>query len=210
MPHGPGAHALLGRPHTAVRGGGPRQPRSPHSLGAGSLRPGGHGARVREVGHEMRNFARVETVVDRALAMAQAEPPGPVYLTLPREVLAERHETFEYAEPSRLQKTACSAPRRPTSTTPRRCWRARATRSSSPRRRDAMTLAVPALVALAETLGAPVFQDPGHNYMNFPGGPPAARRLRCRPPTSRRPTSSSSSRRAPWYPRIRNPRPERA
>ena len=51
--------------------------------------------------YELRNFAQIETVVDRALAMAQAEPPGPVYLTLPREVLAERHETLRVcgAEP---------------------------------------------------------------------------------------------------------------
>ena len=60
--------------------------------------------------YELRNFAQIETVVDRALAMAQAEPPGPVYLTLPREVLAERHETFEYAEPSRLQKPGLLRP----------------------------------------------------------------------------------------------------
>ena len=31
-----------------------------------------------------------------------ASPQGPVYLTLPREVLAEPHETFEYADPPRL------------------------------------------------------------------------------------------------------------
>jgi acetolactate synthase-1/2/3 large subunit len=60
--------------------------------------------------YELRNFAQIETVVDRALAMAQAEPPGPVYLTLPREVLAERHETFEYAEPSRLQRPGLLRP----------------------------------------------------------------------------------------------------
>src|SRR5262245_29407326 len=31
--------------------------------------------------YELRNFSQIETVVDRALLMAQAEPPGPVYLT---------------------------------------------------------------------------------------------------------------------------------
>jgi len=51
--------------------------------------------------YELRNFTQLETVVDRALAVAQAEPQGPVYLTLPREVLAEKHETFEYAAASR-------------------------------------------------------------------------------------------------------------
>ena len=39
--------------------------------------------------YELRNFAQLETVVDRALAIATSEPGGPVYLTLPREVLAE-------------------------------------------------------------------------------------------------------------------------
>src|SRR5262252_4325675 len=51
--------------------------------------------------YELRNFGQLETVVDRALAIAQAEPQGPVYLTLPREVLGERQEHLEYAEASR-------------------------------------------------------------------------------------------------------------
>jgi len=38
--------------------------------------------------YELRNFLQLETVVYRALAVCQAEPQGPVYLTLPREVLA--------------------------------------------------------------------------------------------------------------------------
>src|SRR2546422_10966549 len=54
--------------------------------------------------YELRNFAQLETVVDRALAVAQAEPQGPVYLTLPREVLAEKHDVFEYAPVSRAPK----------------------------------------------------------------------------------------------------------
>src|SRR5439155_1150878 len=42
----------------------------------------------------------------------QAEPQGPVYLTLPREVLAEKHEVFEYAAASRAPKpsTVAAAP----------------------------------------------------------------------------------------------------
>lgn len=38
--------------------------------------------------YELRDPAQVEAVVDRALAMAQSSPQGPVYLVLPREVLA--------------------------------------------------------------------------------------------------------------------------
>src|SRR5499427_8103212 len=38
--------------------------------------------------YELRNGEQLETVVDRALAIAGTEPRGPVYLSLPREVLA--------------------------------------------------------------------------------------------------------------------------
>jgi len=38
--------------------------------------------------YELRHAEQVETAVDRALAIANSEPQGPVYLTLPREILA--------------------------------------------------------------------------------------------------------------------------
>ena len=38
--------------------------------------------------YELRNGAQLETVVDRALTIATSPPEGPVYLSLPREVLA--------------------------------------------------------------------------------------------------------------------------
>ena len=38
--------------------------------------------------YEVRHAEQVETVIDRALAIAKSEPQGPVYVTLPREVLA--------------------------------------------------------------------------------------------------------------------------
>jgi acetolactate synthase I/II/III large subunit len=39
--------------------------------------------------YELRHGQPVESVVDRALDLAMSEPRGPVYLTLPREVLAD-------------------------------------------------------------------------------------------------------------------------
>ncbi|HYF21420.1 MAG TPA: thiamine pyrophosphate-requiring protein [Ramlibacter sp.] len=51
------------------------------------------GGMLREIvkwDYELRGGLHVEQVVDRALSVAMAEPRGPVYLTLPREVLAER------------------------------------------------------------------------------------------------------------------------
>src|SRR5438309_6719710 len=65
------------------------------------------GAIVREFvkwDYELRNFAQLETVVDRALAITQAEPQGPVYLTLPGEVLGERPDSFEYRDASRAPR----------------------------------------------------------------------------------------------------------
>ena len=52
--------------------------------------------------YELRTPVQVEAVVDRAIELMHAEPRGPVYLTLPREVLA--------AKPGRL--TITSPPRR--------------------------------------------------------------------------------------------------
>src|SRR2546421_3992027 len=49
------------------------------------------GAMLREFmkwDYELRHAEQVETVLDRALAIAQSEPQGPVYVTLPREILA--------------------------------------------------------------------------------------------------------------------------
>jgi acetolactate synthase-1/2/3 large subunit len=38
--------------------------------------------------YELRHAEQVETVIDRGLAIARSEPQGPVYVTLPREILA--------------------------------------------------------------------------------------------------------------------------
>lgn len=62
--------------------------------------------------YELRNGAQVETVVDRALSIAASEPAGPVYLTLPREVLAQGINAaaeFTYEQPGR--RVAAAPPR---------------------------------------------------------------------------------------------------
>ncbi|MGH8519257.1 MAG: thiamine pyrophosphate-requiring protein, partial [Panacagrimonas sp.] len=43
--------------------------------------------------YELRHAEQVETVIDRALAIAKSEPQGPVYVTLPREILASGFST---------------------------------------------------------------------------------------------------------------------
>ncbi len=60
--------------------------------------------------YELRNGAQLETVVDRALTIATSPPEGPVYLSLPREVLAEPLPDFAYDAPSRHAAASPPAP----------------------------------------------------------------------------------------------------
>jgi acetolactate synthase I/II/III large subunit len=60
--------------------------------------------------YELRNAEQLTTVVDRALAIAATEPRGPVYLSLPREVIAAPVSDQEHPSPSRLSAAAPPAP----------------------------------------------------------------------------------------------------
>jgi len=67
---------------------------------------------IREVvkwDYELRNPEQLITVIDRALAIAASEPRGPVYLSLPREVIAARPADVDI-DPSRLTPAAAAAP----------------------------------------------------------------------------------------------------
>ncbi|MEE9194533.1 MAG: thiamine pyrophosphate-requiring protein [Alphaproteobacteria bacterium] len=65
--------------------------------------------------YELRGAEQLETVVDRALNMAMTEPRGPIYLSLPREVLASPANGaagggFAYDSPSRHQPASPPGP----------------------------------------------------------------------------------------------------
>jgi acetolactate synthase-1/2/3 large subunit len=60
--------------------------------------------------YELRNAEQLTTVVDRALAIAATEPRGPVYLSLPREVIAAPSHDLEHPSPSRLSAAIPPAP----------------------------------------------------------------------------------------------------
>jgi acetolactate synthase-1/2/3 large subunit len=60
--------------------------------------------------YELRNAEQLTTVVDRALAIAATEPRGPVYLSLPREVIAAPISDLAAPLPSRLGAAAPAAP----------------------------------------------------------------------------------------------------
>jgi len=121
--------------------------------------------------YELRPDADLEGVVDRALAISQSEPAGPVSLTLPREVLAKSLEEFTYSEKPRMTPAEAIMP------PPEMIQQAAMalasakspmliTRASG---RDAG--AVKPLVELAEMLGMPVFEV-GVGYVNFPQNHP--------------------------------------
>ena len=157
--------------------------------------------------YELRSFAQLETVVDRALTLAQAEPQGPVYLTLPREVLAERHEAIEYADPARA---AAPAPRLPAPDAI-----AEAAQLLAAARNPIIIVkaagrdpgAVPALVALAEALGAPVFEQ-FHTYMNFPQDHPLHAGFDAAAHLEDADAILVVESDVPWFPSLKRPRPE--
>ena len=60
--------------------------------------------------YELRNLAQLETVVDRALTVAMSEPRGPVYLTLPREILAQNPGEFTFESPTNRNAAAAGSP----------------------------------------------------------------------------------------------------
>jgi len=59
--------------------------------------------------YELRHAEQVETVVDRALAIAKSEPQGPVYVTLPREVLASPFPKEISSSPTMVAASAPAA-----------------------------------------------------------------------------------------------------
>jgi len=58
--------------------------------------------------YELRSAAQLESVLDRALAISSTEPKGPVYLTMPREILAQTAAAL--ASPSAPTTGSASAP----------------------------------------------------------------------------------------------------
>ena len=157
--------------------------------------------------YELKRFDQLETVVDRALTLAQSEPRGPVYLTLPREVLAERHDAIEYADPARAVVPAATLP------DPRAVEEAAAMLAAA---RNPIIItkavgrdpaAVPVLVRLAETLGAPVF-DQFHTYVNFPQDHALHGGFEAAPHLAEADLILVIESDVPWFPQMSRPKPE--
>jgi acetolactate synthase-1/2/3 large subunit len=115
--------------------------------------------------YELRSGVDLEGVVDRALAITQSEPQGPVYISLPREVLAEERESIEYSERPRMQPNLSMASPELVRDVAKLLAKAKnPVAVTGALGRDPG--AVPLLVKLAESLKMPVFS--GGTYMNFP------------------------------------------
>jgi acetolactate synthase-1/2/3 large subunit len=116
--------------------------------------------------YELRNAAQLEAVVDRAMEMALGDPQGPVYLVLPREVLAQKMDSITI-HPFRKAKAEISHPGSETIQRTAELLR----RASNPLiitgRLGADPNAVNALVSFAEALVAPVV-TPASAFMSFP------------------------------------------
>jgi acetolactate synthase-1/2/3 large subunit len=159
--------------------------------------------------YELRRADQLETVVDRALAIAADEPAGPVYVTLPREVLSERMEQLEYADPGRQ---APSAPRLPDPAAIAQGARMLAAATNpivitKAAGRDPQ--AVASLVALAEALGMPVFEQ-APTHVNFPQDHPLHAGFDPAPHLEAADAVVVVESDAPWFPQLKAPRPEAA
>jgi acetolactate synthase-1/2/3 large subunit len=157
--------------------------------------------------YELRLPAQLETVVDRALALATSAPAGPVYLALPREVLAERMTEIEYFEPPRLRAPAPQVPDPVAiAAAVRRLVAARqplAIVKSSGRDPGA----VPAMVALAEAAALPVFEHYA-THLSFPQSHPLYVGDDPAPYLAEADLILVVDADVPWFPDLAAPRPE--
>jgi acetolactate synthase-1/2/3 large subunit len=154
--------------------------------------------------YELRHFSQLEDVVDRALEIAMSEPRGPVYLTLPREVLAATQEELTissqprrhlggtpYPDPRSVEKAAemLTAAQNPLIIT--------SSVGSNPENVDF-------LVALAEKFAIPVVTF-NQRYLCFPTEHPMHLGFDPHPFLETADVILILESNVPWYPAIKNP-----
>ena len=163
--------------------------------------------------YELRHATQVESVVDRAFELMLSEPCGPVYVTLPREVLAERLSSITITSPPRRHMASRAFP------DPARIEEAARILARARRPLILATgagrdpAAVPALVELAEAAGIGVVEvDPTH--VNMPSGHPL--HVGYTQPSGVDPALGEADAilvvecDVPWYPQLAKPSPDAA
>jgi acetolactate synthase-1/2/3 large subunit len=118
--------------------------------------------------HRLEYQDNAGLIVSRALQIAQSEPRGPVYLSLPREIAFLPADGARFPTAQQLGITRAPAPN-PDGV---RELAARLVKARNPaivvQRSGRNPLTVPALVRLAEFLGAPVGEAAARSYQCFP------------------------------------------
>src|SRR2546422_6086166 len=154
--------------------------------------------------YELRNFTQLEAVVDRALEIAMTEPRGPVYLTLPREILGEPQAEFSMSSPARRDRGGRLYP------DPKYIEAAAAVLATAERpliitgTSGRNLEAVGHLVALAESFALPVVVF-GQRYMGFPTNHPLHLGFAPDPVLSTADAILVIDSDVPWFPSVRNP-----
>lgn len=116
--------------------------------------------------YELRNGEQLETVVDRALEMATGTPQGPVYLTLPREVLAQKMDSI-VIHPNRKAQLEPLAPSADSIKRTADVLRNAKNPLIITGRLGSDPTAMKSMVAFAEALAAPVV-TPASPFVSFP------------------------------------------
>jgi len=118
--------------------------------------------------YELKGARNLESIVDRALAIATSDPAGPVYLMLPKESLCEAVANFQFASIPRQMPDAQAEPA-PDAIE-------KAARMIAKAQRPIVIAAElgryrggpEALVQLAQRHGIPVVEHGKRNFFNFP------------------------------------------
>jgi len=168
------------------------------------------GAMVREFvkwDYELRFGSQIETIVDRSLAITQSEPCGPVYLTLPREVLAEKIEKFEYSDAARVKAASLTVPALESVSKAAGILAAAqkpiAIVQSLGRNPEGLEI----LTELAELLAMPIIEQ-WHTHFNFPQNHPLHAGYDPAPYLKEADVILAIESDVPWFPKLSEPGPE--
>lgn len=122
--------------------------------------------------YELRSGHAIEVVVERALAIAESAPAGPVYLTLPKEPLCEANPAIELSAAARQTPTRASVPGASALATAARALR-EAQRPVIVTADLGRHVGGPeALVRLSQVAGVGVIEHGKRNFFNFPSEHP--------------------------------------